>query len=173
MSRKQIAATVLALSCAFAVPQRAFGSQPEHLKAEFPEPFQVGPFPAGTFCDFTFEAVIFDEIVNVIRFLDDAGAPLSAIMHDAFSVVHTNLDTQVSLEERVHYTAHSDFVTGERTETGNVWHLRRVTDGHHVLTGAGRYVVDLETGEILEATPNSYPELSTICAVLGGAPAQP
>lgn len=174
MSRKQIAAAVFALTCAFAVPQRVLGGQPVHVKAEFPEPFVVGPFPAGTLCDFAAQGVVSDEVVNIIRFFDDEGVLVRAIVHDAFTAVHMNLDTGYALEERVHYTVIHDFVTGEETATGNFWHLRDVSNGEVVLIGSGRNVVDMATGEILAATPNSYPDLaSTICPLLGGAPAQP
>jgi hypothetical protein len=162
-------AAALALCCALAVPQRALADRPEHLMLEFPDAVLVGPFAAGEVCDFAYQLTVSDEVVNVIRFYDD-GVRVRVIFNDAYTVLHENLDTGAALEERVHAISHRDLVTREETLTGNFWHLRSVGDGDVVFTGSGRYVVNMDTGEVLEATPNSHPDFaSTICAVLGDA----
>jgi hypothetical protein len=159
-----------------ALPAGAWGAdRVEHTR--IPIPGSVETYDAGVVCDFTYEI---EELAGgwVIRhrYYDEDGTRIRATVHLATTLLHKNLDVDPPLvvEESLHYTLHRDFRTGEETETGNFWHLR-TPDGKIVLVGAGRYVLDLATFELLETTPNTGAEsfAGTVCPALGGAPAGP
>lgn len=162
----RLLAVAAAGALVFASPALADG--PVHIKRTFPATLD---FAAGEACNFTYHGEgLYKQ--DIKQFFDDAGNLVFVINHTELRWVHMNVDTGYTLTEVDHYTVHLDLVTGEITSTGNDWHLRDV-DGKIVLVGAGRYVQDLITGEILSETPNVGADtFQVICPALGGAPAQ-
>lgn len=164
MHRIVLSAAILALA-----PLAALAVPPQHLSAE------GGPgeytAPAGELCDFTYGQTVWYSIRGT-RFFNQDGVRIRAIWHEDIVVEHRNLDTGQVLVERYHDSYENDFVAGTQTWTGNFWHLRD-QDGRLVLVGSGRYVLDIETGELLDETPNATVGdfADTICTALGGAPA--
>jgi len=133
----------------------------------------VVTYDAGVVCDFAYQGEAVGGEVIRIRFYDADGNRIRVFLAGEETFRHTNLETGFTLEETFHGTIQRDLVTGEETHTGNFWHAR-TEDGKLVLVGSGRFVVDLWTGELLEATPNAKVEFAqTICPALGGAPASP
>lgn len=128
-------------------------------------------FEAGEICDFRQSIESLGGSVIRIRFYDADGNKIRAVLIGDETIRHTNLETGYAIVEELHGALHRDFVTGEETRTGLFWHDRS-PDGKLVLAGAGRYTVDLETGELVEWTPNALLEEGAYCAALAGAPAQ-
>jgi hypothetical protein len=141
----------------------------EHTK--FPVTPYVWATDAGVVCDFAYQMEVVGGTVNRIRFYDADGNRIRAILTGEETIRHTNLETGFTLEETLHLMIYRDFVTGEEMQTGNFWHAR-TEDGKLVLVANGRTVVDLWTGELLEATPKLGSGFAqTICPALGGAAA--
>jgi hypothetical protein len=140
----------------------------EHVKQSF-GPF-VADAPAGVLCDFAYhEQTSFTQ--DTTRFFDDAGHLVRVEDHVDLLILHANTATGQTLTERDQYAAHVDLLTGEATVTGQTWHLRD-EDGRLVVTGAGLYVQDLITGEVVRETTNAKTDVAgTLCPALGGAPA--
>jgi hypothetical protein len=168
--------TSMALATALAATTAQAQGRTEHTR--IPIAGGVETFDAGTVCDFDYEI---EELAGgwIIRhrFYDEEGNRIRAILHIATTIRHKNLevDPPLVLEETYQYTMHRDLRTGEETDTGNFWHLR-TADGKLVFVGAGRYVFDLATFELLETTPNTGAEAhlaGIVCGALGGAPAGP
>jgi hypothetical protein len=129
----------------------AAGDHVEHEKLTLnPEVLEFG---AGEACDFAVRVETTDE-VNQTLFYDEQGSLVRIVAHIEELNRVVNLETGYALDERIHTTLHMDLVTGEHVETGNLWHLRDA-EGHIVYVGAGRVVIDMATGEVLEATPNT------------------
>jgi hypothetical protein len=171
MSRIVIAAGV-ALSLVI-VPDAASADpgRQEHAKLEVAG--FVEAWSAGVVCDFGYQLEGLGGSVTRIRFYDAEGNRVRVILIGVETLRHTNLETGYVLEETIHGTIQRDLLTGEETHTGNFWHPRDV-DGKLVLAGSGRFVLDLLSGELLEATPHAGAEFApTICPALGGAPAAP
>jgi hypothetical protein len=134
----------------------------------------LGPFvadaPAGALCDFAYhEQTSFTQ--NTTRFFDDAGHLVRVEDQVDLRILHRNADTGQTLTERDHYAAHVDLVTGEATVTGQTWHLRN-EDGRLVVSGAGLYVQELVTGDVVRETANAKADVAgTLCQALAGAAA--
>jgi hypothetical protein len=146
----------------------------EHERITIPE--AVFAFDAGTICDFAyaFELVGGSQLWN--SFYDADGNLVRQVVITDLVLRHENLENEAILEETLHFSSHLDLVTGEEVLAGNVWHAR-TADGKLVVRGAGRYVIDLATGELLETTPNTSAGAdagaAAMCPALGGAPATP
>jgi hypothetical protein len=124
----------------------------EHERITIPE--AVFAFDAGTICDFAyaFELVGGSQLWN--SFYDADGNLVRQVVITDLVLRHENLENEAILEETLHFSSHLNLVTGEEVLAGNVWHAR-TADGKLVVRGAGRYVIDLATGELLETTPNT------------------
>jgi hypothetical protein len=146
----------------------AFAGTVQHVKQS------LGPYvadaPAGALCDFAYhEQTSFTQ--DTTRYFDDAGHLVRVEDHVDLRILHRNADTGQTLTERDQYAAHVDLVTGAATVTGQTWHLRN-EDGRLLVTGAGLYVQDLVTGEVVRETANAKTDVAgTLCPALGGAPA--
>lgn len=127
------------------------------------EPFYV-EFEAGEICGFRYAVESLGGTVTRIRFFDADGNRIRAVLIGDETIRHTNLDTGYAIVEELHGMLQRDFVTGEETQTGLFWHARSA-DGKLVLAGAGRIVVDMSTGELLESTPNVKLD-DSLCAAL-------
>jgi len=80
------------------------------------------------------------------------------------------VSTGATTTERIHQINQFDYLAGPNgtwTFLGNGTHLRD-EDGRLLLVAGGKFVMDLLTGEILEATPNSNPNFSYMCKFMGG-----
>lgn len=153
-----LAALVLSATAALADP-------PTHTKFTISDTFTA---PAGTACDFNYQ-VSFTIEFNVITF-GDPNNPTRFIDHETQYVTHVNLDTGYTLTEVDHATF-QDNGTGRFKTVGLVWHLRDPS-GKIVVVHAGQLIIDLNTGEILKATPNVGTDAAAIiCPALGGSPA--
>ena len=85
--------------------------------------------------------------------------------------MHQNLDTGYTLTEGYHQSATTDFITGVVTTHGVQW-LVRDESGRVVFVGGGLIAFDFGTGEIIRETPGaSFDFATTMCPLLGGAPA--
>jgi hypothetical protein len=139
-----------------------------HQKFSFSVDFTA---PAGTFCDFTYHDS-FTVDVNEILF-GDPNNPTRIIDQVTEFVTHVYVDTGYTLTEVDHFTNEYD-LTGPKQqarEVGIVWHLRD-RSGKLVVVQAGQLLFDLNTGELLKATPNLNPDAAAvICPALGGQPA--
>jgi hypothetical protein len=152
---------------ALAAPAATSAVPPEHLTVTAePEEFTV---PAGELCDFEYGQLVYGTLRGT-RFYDQDGVRVRAIWHEDVFVEHRNLDTGAILQERYHDQLVNDLIARTQTFTGNFWHLRD-EDGRLVLASGGRYVIDLDTGELLDATPAVPTFADTVCTLLGGAPA--
>jgi hypothetical protein len=146
----------------------ASAADPAHVRQT------VGPLvfdaPAGAMCNFCLhEEETFTQ--NITRFLDDEGNLVRVEDEVDLWVLHRNANTGQTLTEKDHYAAHVDLVTGEVRQTGQTWHLRDES-GQLTLTGAGRFVIDLVTGEVISETPEAKSDAArTLCPALGGTPA--
>ena len=162
------ALAALAATSTLLLVSPAFAGTSQHVRQS------LGPFvadaPAGVLCDFAYqEQTSFTQ--NTTRFFDDAGDLVRVEDHVDLRILHRNADTGQTLTERDHYAAHVNLINGEATVTGQTWHLRN-EDGRLVVTGAGLYLQDLATGEVVLETPNAKTDVAgTLCPALGGAPA--
>ncbi len=131
----------------------------------------VGPIvsdaPAGTLCDFDYHEE--DSFTwRSVRFFDDTNHLVRAETQVDLTVLHRNTTTGKTLVEEVHHTAHVDLITGQVRQTGQTWHLRD-EDGRLVLSGAGLIVIDIATGEVIDATPHTLSDAgAALCPLLGG-----
>jgi hypothetical protein len=170
--------TVLAMGLALvisALPSEAAAQRrAEHERITIPQ--DVVAFDAGTICDFAYAFEVVDGSQLSNSFYDADGNLVRQVVIVELVVRHENLESGAILEETLHFSAHLDLVTGEEVLAGNVWHAR-TADGKLVVRGAGRYVIDVATGELLETTPNTSAGAAegaaAICPALGGAPATP
>ncbi len=145
----------------------ASAGRPLHAKQTSQRVFDL---PAGSFCDFAYHEES-NFLQNIKIFFDDSGNPIGTEDQIRVSVIHTNVETGVTLTEVLHYAVHVDFVTGEYRVTGSSWQLRD-ENGRIVLVGAGMFLVDLFTFELIVETPNVRSDFAaTICPALGGASA--
>lgn len=132
------------------------------------QPFYA-EFEAGEVCPFPYAVESLGGTVIRIRVYDGEGNKIRAVLIGDETIRHSNLETGYTIVEELHGTLQRDFVSGEETSTGLFWHDRS-PDGKLVLAGAGRMVVDLSTGELLDSTPNLKLD-GSLCAAL--APAGP
>ena len=141
----------------------ASAAKPTHiLKETFSDSFSA---PAGTLCDFNFSQSF--TIVDTGQFFDDG----SFVLSETAYVANTNVDTDVTLTERVHYTLQLDASAGRIKQAGLIVHLRDAS-GKLVVVQAGQLVIDTETGEVVKVTPAVNPDFAgMICPALGGQPA--
>jgi hypothetical protein len=168
---RALTAVVVGLTLVIAAPGPASAGHrtAEHLTRS------VGPLvfdaPAGTICDFDYRQEA-SYTQNLERFYDSEGNLVRVEDKVAITVRHTNLDTGYALTETDRYAAFVDFVSGEATTTGQNWHLVD-QDGRLVLTGAGRFTIDLLTGDLVgDSTPHMGTDFpNVICPALGGAAA--
>ena len=139
-----------------------------HQKFSFSVDFTA---PAGTFCDFTYHDSFTVEINEIL--FGDPNNPTRIIDQVTEDVTHLNVDTGYTLTEVDHFTNELD-LTGLKQQARTVgigWHLRDPS-GKLVVVQAGQVLFDLNTGELLKATPNFNPSsAAVICPALGGQPA--
>ena len=137
----------------------AWADGPQHVKSTFS--FE-NPQPPGAFCDFNYGEVATVSLDAIIF----AGTETD---HIAATVIHTNLDTGLSLTEVDHFTVFTA-ADGQTKTVGIFWHLR-TGDGQLVVVQSGQLVISA-TGEILKVTPAVNPDsAAVICPALGGQPA--
>ena len=136
---------------------------PTHiLKQTFSETFSA---PAGELCDFNFSQSF--TIVDTGVFFDDGRFVVSETAY----VTNTNVDTDYTLTEVVHYTLQLDASGARIKQAGLIVHLRDAS-GKLVVVQAGQLVFDTETGELVKVTPAVNPDFAgVICPALGGQPA--
>jgi hypothetical protein len=110
--------------------------------------------------------------IRTVVFVDRAGNPVRETTDIKLAGVITNPDTGQTVDDRAHITLGFDYVTGERTQTGNFVNLTVPGEGT-VLQGVGRFTVDAG-GEVLfsagkhEATEFGNDLEPAICAALVG-----
>jgi hypothetical protein len=141
----------------------ASAARPTHiLKESFSDSFSA---PAGTLCDFNFSQSF--TIVDTGVFFDDD----SFVLSETAYVTNTNLDTDQSLSEVVHYTLQLNASAGRIKQAGLIVQLRDAS-GKLVVVQAGQLLIDTETGELVKVTPAVNPDFAAvICPALGGQPA--
>jgi hypothetical protein len=95
----------------------------------------------------------------------------SFVLSETAYVTNTNVDTDYSLTEVVHYTLQLRASDGRIKQAGLIVHLRDAS-GKLVVVQAGQLVIDTETGELVKVTPAVNPDFAAvICPALGGQPA--
>ena len=147
---------------------QALADGPVHVWRTLESTFDAA---AGEVCDFAYHQEA-RNVQNIKRWVDADGNPIGAIRTEDLWVLHQNAETGYTLTEVDHYTVHWSYESGDFVFAGNGWHLRD-EDGRLVLVKSGRYVIDIETGDLVSETPNVGGDFADmICPALGGAPAQ-
>lgn len=120
--------------------------------------------PAGTLCDFNYREVGSLKGVQQL-FFDDGNLVLVRVHISELDVLHVNLDTGASFEERAHVNQTFDLESGTATFDGLWWDLPNGTK-------AGRFVAAPD-GTIVFETPNmgASDAAQILCSTLGGNPA--
>jgi hypothetical protein len=128
-------------------------------------------FPAGTLCDFTYEAL------STQTFIVTDSTPNGVLVVELIADnTHINVDTGYTLTEVDHTISQfptTPFGSSTLIQVGIFWHLRDPS-GKIVLVKAGTVTLDGATGEVISFTPNSGFDKTfaeTICPLLGGSPA--
>jgi hypothetical protein len=156
----------LAVGCLLCIlpASQAFATKPSHTKIIDNTFDYINP--AGAPCTFP----VHDYVVannNIIEWTAPDGTVLFTRIVINATVIHENVTTGFRLSEDAHYINNLDWVNGTWTVNGNGWHIVDA-DGKILLVSGGRYSIDLNTGEILESTPNSHPNYGDMCPLLAG-----
>jgi hypothetical protein len=152
--------SVLGVLAPVAGSTAAWAGGPEHVEST--ETVDL-PFEAGELCDFALD--------NVGTISDSAYIfPDKSIHHLTFEIVHTNLDTGLTLTETDRVVQTVTAADGQTKEVG--LHVSfRTADGKLVVVAAGQSVVS-GSGEVLKFTPDLNVDYAgVLCTALGGSPA--